>query len=73
MTENSEHERDEDYCQYCKLLDKKIHDGYCFEISSMAVKVESLPDKIDRDEVKRVCPGCQWNQPTDSDDDDYED
>jgi len=58
MDDKNKYIRDEDWNHYCNLLGMKIHVGYCQEISLMAVKVEALPDKINRADVKRICPTC---------------
>lgn len=49
----------------CSILNRKIHDGYCYEITLAAygmLKMDYLQDKIDRETARRYCENCENNQ-----------
>lgn len=46
----------------CPLLNRMIDDGYCYDINMVAnkmIKEEILGDKIDREEVLKICEKCR--------------
>jgi len=49
----------------CPLLNREIDQGYCYDITMVAygfIKPEILEDKLNRDEAKKICDICCYNE-----------